>query len=442
MARLQPSRNRNCSLVNITNSFTRLTSGIAVLSVWLAFALLLEAAKPMQAQTVGRDIYSFTGGTDGGIVLAGVVADTAGNLYGTTAGSFRGCLSVGQCGTVFELSPNGDQWVFKTLYRFRGGNDGAYPAARLALGPDGSLYGTTVSGGINQICQQEGCGTVFRLTPNSDGSWSESIIYRFLIVEDLNAGYGNGVVVDHGGNVYGTDVHGGTFDAGSVYQLTPSDTGYGYSVIYSFGTDQDDGNDPWSSPTLDSAGNLYGTVLNGPGPCGCSLVWKLTRSGDGWIYNIIYQPKTYDGGGYAYAGVTLDSAGNVYGAYSNGGPSLSFDDWPSGTVFRLTPSGDGYNYSLLHYWDVEGGGGPTDLLAIDAAGNVYGTDLEDDDHNGDDVSVFKLTPQGKGKWGFTDLYSPYPSLTSGLILAPNGRLYGTTEVGGAYGWGSVFEAVP
>ena len=373
MARpLQDRRNRNCSLLNVTNNFTRLTSGIAVLTLWLASALLLLTAIRTQAQTVGRDIYSFTGGTDGGIVLAGVVADAAGNLYGTTAGVLRvGCSTIGQCGTVFELSPNGGQWVFKTLYRFRGGDDGAYPAARLAIGPDGSLYGTTVSGGgINQICQyQEGCGTVFRLTPNPDGSWTESIIYRFLIQEDLNLSYGNGVVVDQGGNLYGTDVHGGEFGGGSVYQLTPSDSGYVYSVIFSFGG-PDNGNDPWSSPTLDSHDNLYGTLLIGPGPCGCSLVWKLTRTADGWAYNTIYQPKSYDGGGHAYAGVTLDSAGNVYGAYANGGPSLSFEDFsPSGTVFKLTASENGWVYSLLHHWNVGDSSGPTDLLAIDAVGN-------------------------------------------------------------------------
>ena len=442
MARLQQSRNGNCSLVNVTSSVTHLTSAVAILIVSLASVLLLAAAIPMQAQTVGRVIYSFTGGTDGGNVLAGVVADAAGNLYGTTAGSPHGCSSIGQCGTVFELSPNGDAWVFKTLYRFRGGDDGAKPGARLAIGSDGSLYGTTFSGGgINQICQyQDGCGTVFKLSPNSDGSWTESIIYHFLIQEDLNWGYGNGVVVDQGGNLYGTDVHGGNFGGGSVYQLTPSSGGYVFSVIYSFGGYPDHGNDPWSSPTLDSAGNLYGTLRNGPGPCGCSLVWKLTRTTNGWTYNTIYQPKSDDGGGIAYAGVVLDAAGKVYGAYANGGLSLSFDDWPSGTVFELTPSGDGYNYSLLHHWNVEGGSGPTDLLAIDAAGNVYGTDFEDDDRRGDDTSVFRLTPQANESWGFTDLYFPYPGCgTSGPILAPNGKLYGTTQCGGAHDWGSVFE---
>ena len=426
MARLQQSRDRNCSLVNVTNNFNRLTSGAAILTVWLAFALLLATAIPMQAQALGN-IYSFTGGSDGGNVLAGVVADAAGNLYGTTAGSIRQCSIFGPCGTVFELSPNGSQWVFKTLYRFHGGDDGAYPASRLAIGPDGSLYGTTVSGGgINQLCQyQYGCGTVFKLTHNSDGSWTESIIYRFQIQEDLNAGYGNGVVVDQGGNLYGTDARGGAFGAGSVYQLTPSDGGYVYSVIHTFGA-YPDGTDPASSPTLDSAGDLYGTLLYGLGPCGCSLVWKLTRSADGWIYNIIYQPTSYDGGGLAYAGVVLDSAGNVYGAYATGGASVGLNDYGSGTIFELTPSSDGWDYSLLHHWSVDGGRGPTDLLAIDAAGNVYGTDFEEVMTGGVTTppSLSSLrTPMEAG--ASTDLYFPYPGDgTSGPTLAPNGRLYG------------------
>jgi len=420
----------------------------AVAAFFFTLLFTIASTWPAHAQTgYSRIIYSFTGGEDGGTPQGGLVADAAGNLYGTTAGPPNGhrCELAGDCGTVFKLSPDGDQWSFTTLYRFRGGTDGFHPAARLAIGPDGSLYGTTVQGGGGVgnigVCQyQDGCGTVFRLTPTADGQWHETIIFHFPYQEDLNAGWGNGVIVDQTGNVYGTDVHGGQFGAGSVYKLTPTNRGYAYSVIHSFGG-YGDGGDPYSSPSMDSTGNLYGTLTYGPGPYGSGLVYKLTPTNGEWTYEIIYHPTNFAGGGQALAGVTLDAAGNVYGAYATGGPSNGYDGYASGTVFRLSPAGAGYEYSLLHSWNVEGAYGPSDLVAVDAAGNVYGTNAENDDMRGDDNSVFEIAAQHNGSGDYNDLYN-FNWDPSGLTLAPNKKLYGVTEYGGAYYQGMVFEVTP
>ncbi len=422
----------------------RLLAGIAVFALSLTLILVLAVPQPAQAQGLpGKIIYTFTGLQDGENPEAGLVADAAGNLYGTTAGNNTYCLKYGQCGTVFELSPKDGKWVFNTLHRFHGGNDGAMPAARLAVGPDGSLYGTTpYGGGQGQlgVCQQDDCGIVFKLTPQSDGSWSESIIFHFPIEQDICPYYGQGVILDQAGNLYGTTFHGGTDGGGTVYKLTPTEQGYTYTIIHSFGL-YPDGGMPCSGVVMDGAGNLYGTTTYSPGPGGGhGVVYKLTRSDGGWVYTILYNANKPDSGS-GLSGVVLDSAGNLYAAMSSGGiPSGGNNCCASGLVFKLTPSNGQWIYSILHHWDLEGGVGPYDSLAVDAAGNVYGTPGEED-LDGNLSEVFKITPQSDGAWSYSDLYFGF-ARPSGVILAPNGKLYGTTQDGGVYYQGTVFEVAP
>jgi uncharacterized repeat protein (TIGR03803 family) len=147
-------------------------------------------------------LHSFTGGLDGSGPEGGVVLDAVGNVYGSS----------GPC--VFQLSPGSNgAWTFKSLHAFHGGTDGAEPDSILTFDKAGNLYGTTYRGGENR-------GTVFQLTPQSNGSWTESILARF----SLNAGGGafpffSGVAIDSYGNLYGTTYTGGTSNSGVVYEI-------------------------------------------------------------------------------------------------------------------------------------------------------------------------------------------------------------------------------
>ena len=132
----------------------------------LVCALGILAIQPAQAQIL-RVIHTFTGGGDGSYPKAGLTVDAAGNFYGTAFGGgivSGGCAFYG-CGTVFKLKHRGSGWILTPLYSFTGGNDGANPYGRVAIAQDGTLYGTTYSGG-GSGCMGYGCGTVFRLTPS------------------------------------------------------------------------------------------------------------------------------------------------------------------------------------------------------------------------------------------------------------------------------------
>jgi uncharacterized repeat protein (TIGR03803 family) len=151
---------------------------LGTLQVVLVVGVLVVSTSAW-AQNKYKTLYRFTGGQDGGTPQAGLILDPGGNLYGTTyaAGNLTCAASTNGCGVVFKLVPNADgTWTESVLYSFAGGNDGALPAASLIFDSAGSLYGTTYDGGINNS------GTVFRLTPNRDGSWAESVLYCFCLL--------------------------------------------------------------------------------------------------------------------------------------------------------------------------------------------------------------------------------------------------------------------
>ena len=195
------------------------TAALGLLTIVLALTLVL--CPPAQAQTY-TVIHNFTGGLDGGNPYAGLTMDAAGNLYGTTCGT--PCVGgADNTGTVFRLSNQGAGWVLTTLHVFRGGSDGTRPAARVIIGPDGSLYGTTYDG-AGSGCGGPGCGIVFNLkpaasvSPNIFGAWTETVLYRF-------SGGGDGanpeaeVIFDQAGNLYGTTTSGGKGFYGVAFQV-------------------------------------------------------------------------------------------------------------------------------------------------------------------------------------------------------------------------------
>ncbi len=315
------------------------------------------------------------------------------------------------------------------LHSFQGGTDGSYPQAGLTSDAAGNLYGTTFQGGT------AGVGTVFELTPAGGGTWTEKVLYSFGGA-DGNGPFG-GVIFDAAGNLYGTTIGGGTYLAGTAFELSPAGGGtWTEKVLWSFGNGTD-GTSPAAGLIFDAAGNLYGTTQTG-GTNGAGMVFELTPAGGGsWTEKVLYSFGNGTDGEQPAAGLIFDAAGNLYGTTAFGGTSSK------GTVFELTPAGGGnWTEKVLLRFNVTGGANPQAGLIFDAAGNLYGTTFGGGAYNLG--TLFELTPAGGGTWteqvlhsfgNGTDGSGPW----AGLTFDAAGNLYGTTRYGGSYGGGTVFR---
>jgi uncharacterized repeat protein (TIGR03803 family) len=159
------------------------------------------------------DIYKFTGGSDGIGAPVGLITDKTGTLYGTSYSSTGGA--------IYQLVPptSGSTWSIHVLYSFAAPSDGYNPAARLVFDSAGNLYGTTFSGGFfAQVCQY-GCGTVFKLSPSSGGTWTETTLHKFIGGSDGNQP--NARLAISGGVVFGTTQFGGAGGNGTVFAIRP-----------------------------------------------------------------------------------------------------------------------------------------------------------------------------------------------------------------------------
>jgi uncharacterized repeat protein (TIGR03803 family) len=392
---------------------------IMLMFLILGLLFILLTAQPAQGQTY-KVIYNFTGGADGAYPEAGLTMDVAGNLYGTTeAGGHTGgnCYDYG-CGTAFKLAYKNSGWVLTTLYTFQAGSDGSFPAAPLVIGPNGILYGATGSGGSG--CSGYGCGTVFSLRPaptvckTALCPWTETVLYRFADPPDgANPAYGD-LIFDQAGNIYGTTAEGGTYGDGAVYQLALSGGVWTESVLHSF--DQTDGAEPAGGVTFGKDSSLYGTTVWG-GSHGGGTIYELTPSGSGWTETTLHNFDHNVDGNYSTGGLIFDSSGNLYGTTGDGGPGggiggTAFQLTPDGTlnticvfnggfgpvaglimdhagnlygtapsggaygvgiVFKLTPSNGGWTETVLHDFSGIDGSAPYGKLLLDGHGNLYGT---------------------------------------------------------------------
>ena len=246
--------------------------------------------------------------------------DKAGNLYGTA--SIGGSTNNG---TVFQLSHKGSGWVFTPLYSFQGSPDGTDPGP-VTFGPDGSLYGTTLEGGLQQCGAYDNvpCGTVFNLRPSAAACktalcpWTETVIYR--PTSNASGGWPNGPTFDPAGNMYIS------MELGfGVMKLVPSNGGW-QETLHRW-IQNNDGMP--SGVTLDAADNVYG-VTPGCGVYGQGCVFQLT--GPVWTQNVLYSFHGGSDGAAPIGGLIFDDVGNLYGTTYQGG------EYGGGTVFELTPS--------------------------------------------------------------------------------------------------------
>ena len=321
-------------------------------------------------------LHNFLGGSDGNAPYGKLVRDSAGNLYGTT--EFGGNTSVmcegsPGCGTVFKISPTGKETI---LYKFTGGTDGGMPLAGLWRDSSGNLYGTT-SGGGNIGCNYIaiGCGVVFKVTPTG----KESVLYAFAGPND--GGYsGSPVIRDSAGNLYGMTSGYGTNTFGTIFKISPSGK---ESVLHAFnGTD---GAQPWGALIRDSKGTLYGTTYNGGitsdcGGDGCGIVFKLSLTGK---LTVLHSFTGGSDGSRPIAGLVEDSKGNLYGTAAVGGLGPNC----CGVLYEITQ--DDQELELYTFTGLNDGGSPVSGLTMDSAGNLYGSALLGTYGYG---VIFKLTP--------------------------------------------------
>lgn len=369
-------------------------------------------------------LHDFLGGTDGSEPASALTFDSAGNLYGTTntRGS-AGCNGSGGCGTVYELQPAGaGTWTKTTLYSFPNKSQTSVSPQDLVFGSDGDLYGTTFEGGGGELC----CGTVFKLSFAS-GQWTEANLYVFSPQIDAYE-VNNGIVFGSAGQIYGTTTIGGATGVnGTVFEITPAGSKWKETNLYGFPLS--DGGYPYAGLAMDAAGNLYGTT-NQYGVNNLGMAYKLSPSAKGiWtetdIYNFTTGIATY--GAYP-SSLILDSAGNLYGAAEETGTK------EDGSVFKLSLGTNG-GYSEKDLFDMTGTTDhPSGGLIADNSGNLYGTTQNGGTHGFG--AVFELTPQANGAYKQIVLYSfsGYPVdgaiPTAALAFDSAGNLYGTTSEGG------------
>ena len=223
------------------------------------------ALRPSGSSWSESVLYSFGGTADGSAPAAGVIADSAGNLYGTTY-KFDGAND----GVAYELRKHAHgAWNDRVLYSFTGQGGGEDPYAGLIMPSKRKLYGTTIEGGSH------GGGAAFELVRAAHGHWAEHDLHVFGSAGDGGTPYG-GLIADAAGNLYGTTLFGGANNAGTVYELKPTRGGWKERILYSF-TGGSDGGNPGGTLMMDSAGNLYGTA--GGGQSGNGVIFEIVLTG-------------------------------------------------------------------------------------------------------------------------------------------------------------------
>jgi len=375
-------------------------------------------------------------------------------LYGTTSSG-----GPDNDGTVFELTPSVKGYMRRYIWSFGGQThqDGSTPVADLLLN-GGNIYGTTAEGGAF------GYGTVFKLTPSGKG-YLESVLWSFGKGHDGKMPDA-GLVMDASGALYGTTFNGGAYHqvgvcatsgptgCGTVFKLTPSGTGYHESLVWSFGNNED-GFNPEADLLVDSSGAIYGTTVNG-GAYGYGTVFRLTQSGSKYTEQILWSLGSGQDAKNPQGGLLPGAGGTLFGTTVRGGTGMTAGCTGCGSVFELMPKGSLYTERVLFSFctaidrrrmapnlGCADGALPYGTLISDPSGALYGTTSYGG--TGGYGTVFKLTPAGSGYtesvlWSFnyfTDGNSPQAGLT-----AQGSAFYGTTQLAGKYGYGTVFRVIP
>jgi uncharacterized repeat protein (TIGR03803 family) len=314
-------------------------------SPWGAF--IADGAGNLYGTTVGgpisnSEVYELSSGSNGwdfsvlynGGAGPGLLIDGFGNLYGSIGpGDYFGLGALG------ELSPSSSGWSYTQLYSFTcqpSCANGYDPLAPPIWDGKGNLWGTMADGGIVQPdCPTGlGCGVIFEMTPNGDGTWTYQVVHRFASSPTDGQGPFGGLLMDASGNLYGTTDGGGTHANGTIFRFSYKGGKLQGRYLYDFPNCLQ-GCYPMGTLARDKAGNLYGMAQGGTNSCGglsCGVVYKLAPQSNGtWKYSVLVNLSETTGGVLPFYGLILDSQGNLYGVTS------SFGKYGGGTAFEITP---------------------------------------------------------------------------------------------------------
>src|SRR6516162_5153442 len=268
-------------------------------------------------------------GTNGASPEAGLIADSSGNLFGTTmlGGAYND-------GTVFEIvkTASGYASTPTTLVSFNGTN-GSWPAAGLIADSSGNLFGTTSQGGAFENAYGFFTyGTVFEIVKTASGYASSPT----TLVSFNGTGGGSpfaGLIADRTGNLFGTTLEGGAYNDGTVFEIVKTASGYARTPTTLVSFNGSDGMFPASGLIADAEGNLFGTTSGG-GANGQGTVFEIAKTANGYAS----APTTlvsFNGtnGASPEAGLIADRSGNLFGTTMEGG---AYND---GAVFEVTDSG-------------------------------------------------------------------------------------------------------
>lgn len=343
-------------------------------------------------------------GTNGSSPFGGLVRDGAGNLYGTTESD-----QVGGGGTIFKVSAGSN--AITTLADLND-SSGRNPFAGLTRDLAGNLYGTTYNGGDQNL------GSVIKF---------DVATATLSTLASFNGADGAfpaaSLIVDSAGNLFGTTVYGGVNDAGTVFRLDAGAT----SVTTLASLSQSGGMNPFSTLTRDLAGNLYGTASAG-GINGRGTVFKVAAGTNALSTVAAFSGTTT--GDSPNGGVVVDAAGNLYGSTYHGGAS------DVGAIYRIA-SGTS-TVTRLASLATANGTRPLGELIMDAAGNLYGTTSAGGTSGAGTIVRIAAGTNAitvLATFNTTDGATPF----AGLIADASGNLYGTTQAGGANGFGSIFR---
>ena len=365
--------------------------------------------------------------TNGAQPVAGLIADAAGDLFGTTQAG-----GTNNRGTVFEIEKTASGYASTPTVLFNfDTTHGALPQAGLIADAAGDLFGTTQAGGTNNR------GTVFEIVKTASGyANTPTVLFNFDTTHGAQPVAG--LIADAAGNLFGTAAAGGSANLGTVFEIVKTASGYASTPTVLFNFDTTHGAQPVAGLIADAAGDLFGTTRAG-GTNDRGTVFEIVKTASGYAYTptVLFNFDTTHGA-LPQAGLLADVAGDLFGTTVAGGTNNR------GTVFEIVKTASGYSNTptVLFNFDTTHGALPQAGLLADVAGDLFGTTVAGGATNRGTVFEIVKTASGYAStptvlFDFDSTHGTQPE--AGLIFDAAGNLLGTTGLGGANNRGTVFD---